>query len=324
MADGRAVDGRRAILLLVNPSSGGKPAAPSSGEEHLEPKALRELLAGSGLDVTLRTLREEDDPGELAAQAVRDGRDVAVAGGDGTVRPTATALVGTDATLGVIPRGSWNNIATGWGLPNNERGAVELIRNGAARSVDVGLAWHPGAEAAESSDDAGDEAAPDDAVAFFEAAGVGLDAAGFGAAAAGTRYGAWRAMLAAWRALRRRRTGMLLTVDGRRMRTGAPAITACNGPFYGFGFALAPEADPADGLLDLVVFSGMGTAEVLRHYLAVARNRPRHEPRVQHIKARAIRVRGTRRTLPAHADGESIGITPVVFAVRPGALRVFA
>jgi diacylglycerol kinase family enzyme len=27
--------------------------------------------------------------------------------------------------------------------------------------------------------------------------------------------------------------------------------------------------------------------------------------------------------LPAHADGESIGTTPVVFEVRPGALRVF-
>lgn len=117
---------------------------------------------------------------------------------------------------------------------------------------------------------------------------------------------------------------MILTVDGRRLRTGAPAVTACNGPFYGFGLALAPEADPSDGLLDVVVFSGMTTFDVLRHYLAVARNRPRREPRVTRLPARRIAIRGIRRVLPAHADGEALGVTPVVFALNPRALRVFA
>jgi diacylglycerol kinase family enzyme len=39
--------------------------------------------------------------------------------------------------------------------------------------------------------------------------------------------------------------------------------------------------------------------------------------------ARSVRVKGLRRALPAHADGEPIGWTPVTFEVRPGALRVF-
>ena len=307
---------RRPLLLLVNPSAGRKPAAPSSGDPPLEPEQLRDLLAAD-LQVTLHELAEDDDPGELAAGAARGGRDVVVAGGDGTVRPAAAALVGSEATLGVIPRGSWNNIATGWGLPARERDAADVVRRGIERRVDVGLAWHISA-----GEGAPDEP-PDDAAAFFEAAGVGLDAAGFGAAAVGTRYGTWRALVAAWRTLRWRQRRMLLTVDGKRMRTGAPAVTACNGPYYGFGFALAPEADPSDGLLDLVVFSGMSTADVLRHYLAVARNRPRREPRVQHIAARQIRVDGLRRTHPAHADGEPIGLTPVAFTVRAGALQVF-
>jgi len=311
-------EARRPILLLVNPSAGGKPASPSSGEPRLEPEQLRDQLAAGGLDVSLRILREADDPGALAAAAGEKGRDVVVAGGDGTVRPVAASLVGSDATLGVIPRGSWNNIATGWGLPPVERDAMSVITRGHRRRVDVGLAWPLAAE--QDMEDG----PPHDAAAFFEAAGVGLDAAGFGAAAVGTRYGTWRALVAGWRALRRRRTRMLLTVDGRRMRTGAPAVTACNGPYYGLGFALAPDADPTDGLLDLVVFSGMSTVDVLRHYLAVARNRPRKEPRVKHLTARQIRVQGLRRTHPAHADGEPIGVTPVAFSVRPLALRVFA
>jgi diacylglycerol kinase family enzyme len=310
-------DARRPLLLLVNPVSGGKPAAPTSDHPPLEPEEMRQRLASDGLSVTLHVLAEGDDAGALARGAVARGSDVAVAGGDGTVRPVAAALVGSEAVLGIVPRGSWNNIATGWGIPREEPDALRVIATGAPRLVDAGLAWH-------SSGGDDDEAPPPNAAAFFEAAGVGLDAAGFGAVAVGDRYGTWRAVRAAWRTLRRRRTGMLLTVDGSRLRTGAPAVTACNGPHYGFGFALAPEADPADGQLDLIVFSGMTTLDVLRHYLAVARNRPRREPRVQRLPARRVKVVGRRRALPAHADGEPIGVTPVIFAVQPAALRIFA
>ncbi|HEX5579509.1 MAG TPA: diacylglycerol kinase family protein [Candidatus Limnocylindria bacterium] len=308
---------RRPLLLLVNPSAGGKPAAPGAELERPDPAALRDGLRDSGLAVELRVLAEDDDPGALAATAAAQGRDVVVAGGDGTVRPVATALVAGEATLGVVPLGSWNNIARGVGVPLDPAAALAVIGSGSTRRVDVGLAWHPAADALDPA------APPPDATAFFEAAGIGLDAAGFGAAKAGDRHGAWVAVRRAWRALRVRRTSLRLTVDGRRLRTAAPAVTVCNGPYHGLGFALAPDADPADGLLDLVVFSGMGRLDVIRLFLAVARGRPRREPRVRYLTAREIRVEG-RRPLPVHADGEPLGTTPVALAVRPAALAVFA
>jgi diacylglycerol kinase family enzyme len=91
----------------------------------------------------------------------------------------------------------------------------------------------------------------------------------------------------------------------------------------GMGFAIAPEADPTDGKLNVVVFSGMSQWDVLRHYLAVAGHRPRREPRMSRLVAERVTVAGVRRVLPAHADGQSIGTTPVTFAVDRGALRVF-
>jgi YegS/Rv2252/BmrU family lipid kinase len=309
---------RRPILLLVNRTSGGKLAAPGSAVERPEPPAMLDELRRSGLEADLHVLAEDDDPGQLAAAAAAKGRDVVVAGGDGTVRPVATALTGTSATLGIVPFGSWNNIARGCGIPQEPSAALAGVSAGAMREVDVGLAWHP---AADEPDGAADP--PDDATAFFEAAGVGLDAAGFGAANAGERHGTWSALRHGWQALRRRRTPMRMVVDGRRLRTAALAVTVCNGPYHGLGFAVAPDADAADGMLDLVVFSGMSRFDVIRHYLAVARGRPRREPRMNYLIARRIRV-DSARPLPVHADGEPLGTTPVAFAVRPGALRIFA
>jgi diacylglycerol kinase family enzyme len=88
------------------------------------------------------------------------------------------------------------------------------------------------------------------------------------------------------------------------------------------GFALVPDADPADGLFDVAVFSGMSELDVVRHFLAVARGRERREPRIELLRGKRITVRGARRVLPAHVDGQSIGVTPVTFEVQPGALRV--
>lgn len=310
--------GRRAILLLVNPTSGGKPVAPGGEADRPPPEAMVEELRKSDAEVALHVLAKGDDVGALAGSAAADGRDVVVAGGDGTVRPAADALVATAATLGIVPLGSWNNIARGCGIPLEPAAALALIAAGEKRQVDVGLAWHP---AADDADEAAEP--PDDAAAFFEAAGVGLDAVGFGAAQLGETQGTWSALRHAWRALRRRRTPMRLVVDGRRLRTAAPAVTVCNGPFHGMGFAVAPDADPADGLLDVVVFSGMSRFDVIRHFLAVARGRPRREPGVRYLPARLVRVDSTR-PIPVHADGEPMGTTPVAFAVRPAALRIFA
>lgn len=302
------------LLLIVNPVSGGKPGstpALSDDPDALKPEALAEALRSHGLTVRLHELREEDDPAEIARAAADD---VVVAGGDGTVGPVAEVLAGSDRALGILPMGSFNNIAHGLGIPLELEPALKVIGRGSVARVDAGLAWHP----------TDDEAEPgDDARSFFEAAGVGLDAAGFGAVELGGRAG-WRfALRAMWRALRRRRTRMLIELDGEVLPRRAPAVTVCNGPYHGLGFALVPDADPADGLLDVAIFSRMSGLAVVRHFLRVARGRERHEPRIELRRGKRITVRGARRVLPAHTDGKSIGVTPVSFEVQPGALRVF-
>jgi diacylglycerol kinase (ATP) len=306
---------RRAVLLIVNPVSGGKPGSTpplSDDSEALEPEALADALRSRGLRVRLHVLTDDDDPAEVARDAQLD-EDVVVAGGDGSVGPVAEVLTGSDRALGILPMGSWNNIGRGLGIPLELEPSLDVIARGNVTPVDAGLAWHPAA----------DDGTPEDARAFFEAAGVGLDAAGFGAVELGARAG-WRfALRAMWRALRRRRTRMMIELDGEVLRRRAPAVTICIGPYHGMGFALVADADPADGLLDIAIFSGMSELDVVRHFLRVARGRERHEPRIEVLRGRRITVRGENRVLPAHTDGRSIGFTPVTFEVQPGSLRIF-
>lgn len=304
---------RRPILLLVNPVAGGKPGSgPGLADDPalLTADALRDALAGRGLQVTHRELAEGDDLAELATHAADTGHDVVVAGGDGTVSVAATALLGhREATLGILAMGSFNNMARGFGVPVTLDEALEVIGAGRAEEVDAG--W----VAARAGDG--------DGRPFFEAAGVGIDAVGFLAVELAEKRGWWRAGKALLRGLRMRKTPMRITIDGRAYRTGTPAVTVSNGPYHGMGFAIAADADPTDGLLNVAVFSGMDRWEVLHHFLAVARRRPRREPRLTEYRGRRVTVEGVRRALPAHADGISVGLTPVTFEVRPRALRIF-
>ncbi len=303
---------RRPILLLVNPVAGGKPGSgPGLADDPalLTADALRDALERRGLEVTHRELAEGDDLAGLATHAADTGHDVVIAGGDGTVSLAATAMLGhAAATLGILAMGSFNNMARGFGVPVTLEAALDVIGSGHGVEVDAGWVVR----------DAEEDGRP-----FFEAAGVGVDAVGFLAVELAEKHGWWRAWKALARGLRMRKAPMRITIDGRAYRTGSPAVTVSNGPYHGMGFAIAADADPTDGLLNVAVFSGMGRWEVLRHFLAVARRRPSREPRISTYTGKRVTIEGVRRALPAHADGTSVGVTPVSLEVRPRALRIF-
>ena len=302
---------RRPLLLLVNPVAGGKPGSgPDLADDPalLTADALRAALERRGLEVSHRELAEGDDLAELARHAADTGHDVVVAGGDGTVSVAAAAVVGhPEAALGILAMGSFNNMARGFRVPVTLEQALEVIGRGSVTEVDAGWVVREG-----------EEGRP-----FFEAAGVGVDAVGFLAVELAERRGWLRAARLLLRGLRLRKTPMKITIDGTVYRTGSPAVIVSNGPYHGMGFAIGAEADPTDGLLNVTVFHGMGRWEVLRHFLSVARRRRLREPRVATYAAERVVVAGVRRALPAHADGISVGLTPVTFEVRPKALRIF-
>src|SRR5438132_4565892 len=158
---------RERAVLIVNPAA---------GKRHAEDGDLAEcvrLLGAAGFDIDRRdTGPEGPTSADLAKSAVADGfRVVLVAGGDGTVAPAAIAVVGTEATLGILPFGSFMDIANGLGIPLKPIDAARVIAERRVKRSDVG-------EVAGKI--------------FFETCGIGIDADIFGAARLAER-GRWGA-----------------------------------------------------------------------------------------------------------------------------------
>ncbi len=101
-------------------------------------------------------------------------------------------------------------------------------------------------------------------------------------------------------------------------------VSVANAPFVGAAYAVAPEARIDDGLLDVVIFRGVGVLRVLVHLVAVLGGRRLPAPPgVETVRARSVRITTPRRRpLPVHADGTAVGTTPVHFEVVPAALHV--
>lgn len=283
-------------LAIVNPAAGG-------GTARADVDAVLETLRERFATIDVReTGLEHPTAAELGEQAVRERYDAVIAaGGDGTVGAAARALVGTDVILGILPFGTYMNIARALTIPrDDQRAAARVIVDGHVRTIDVGKVGE---------------------TRFFEAAGIGLDADAFSATRAIQRGHRGYAFAALGAILRRRGVRVRIDVDGRVRSHRILQAVVSNGPWYGWGFEVAPGARIDDGKLDLVIF-GDSRLRVLRELIAAAIDRDR--------PARGRRYRGKRITLSAtqelkvHADAVVVGDLPQTFTIEPLALKVYA
>jgi diacylglycerol kinase (ATP) len=284
-------------LLIVNPAA---------GKRHAEDGDLAEcvrLLTAAGFDIDLReTGMDGPSSADLAKTAIAEGfRVVLVAGGDGTVAPAAIELLETDVTLGILPFGSYMNVANGLGIPLKPIDAARVIAERKVKRADVG-------EVAGKI--------------FFETCGIGLDADMFGAArlAERGRWGpAFRRVLR-WATANTHRVE--ITVDGNTASHRVLQILIVNSPYYGWALPIVAKADMTDGVLEVAIFPRKGRLELIRWMANIWHTgRPGKPPKV--LRGKVIEIASSE-AVPVHADGQIAGRLPVTVRCCEGALRVFA
>ena len=297
---------RRLVLaryrLILNPLAGRGRA------EGLLPLAL-ELLQQSGIRPDLVRTSHHLHAIELSKQAVAEGYDVILAmGGDGTTNEVINGLMASYegqpvGTLGVIPVGSGNDFCVAIDWPTDLAKACERIGRGQRRLVDVGKLNNR---------------------YFGNAVGIGFDAiANIEAAKIRFLRGTPLYLLAVLRTLLLHYQAPLtrITYDGHVETQPVLMASVANGPRYGGGFWVAPEAKSDDGLFEFLVAGHVNRLRILAllpHFL-----------KGTHVGKEPIRMRQAKHvileseaTLYTHVDGEIYSGNRLEFQMFPSALRV--
>ena len=119
------------VPVLINRGGGAASRDPNIGE------TVAKALQAAGVDGEVELVGGGDCVVRCRALAERGDELVIVGGGDGTISAAASALVGTDTKLGILPLGTLNHFARDLGIPADLDEAAKLIAAGGDRRVDV-------------------------------------------------------------------------------------------------------------------------------------------------------------------------------------------
>jgi diacylglycerol kinase (ATP) len=98
-------------------------------------------------------------------------------------------------------------------------------------------------------------------------------------------------------------------------------VIVANGRWHGGAMMLAPEAEPDDGLFDVILIGDINKRDFMTTAPKIYKGTYLAHPKVEALRARAVSVEAPER-LPIELDGEQVGSTPARFEVVPRALRV--
>ncbi len=292
------------VGLLTNPTAGqGRGAVMGQRTASALRAAGHTVLDLSGPDAATAAAR---------AREARDAHTVdvlVVVGGDGMAHLGAGLCAESALPLAIVAAGTGNDNARELGLPvGDPESAVRLVTAGHLRTVDLGRC-----------------VTSDGRPRWW----LGVLGGGFDSVVAERAgrmswpRGPMRYNLAIARELPTfRPIPYVVVLDGVRRETDAMLVAVANGPAFGGGMRVAPDARYDDGLLDVVVLHRVSRVQFLRVFPRVYAGTHTSHPQVEVRQARTVRLEAA--GIVSQADGERFEALPVDLDVVPGALRVIA
>lgn len=285
------------LFFIVNPAaSGGKALAVW--------ERVSTWLEKENVPYSYAVSLDADHVEALARVAAQSsGAVVAGVGGDGTLSRIATGLAGTNAALGVIPAGTGNDFARTFGFPADPEAACRNLLDGETAFIDIGRL---------------------NGRLFINVAGAGLDAE---VAADANRIfkrlsGSLGYLLALVKqVITFRPRTIRMVVDDQAFTVKAWLVTVANARYYGSGMMVAPQADPQDGLADVVIVQDIHRLRFLCLFPRVYRGSHIAHPAVRVLRGRDIKITSDG-MLHVHADGEIYGQSPLHVTIEHCGLRL--
>ena len=291
--------------VILNPTSG-------KGKGLVLGKAFMTELQKLGVEVIDLSGSDYDEASENGRKAIAAGAidALAVAGGDGMVHLGVNLCAETPVPLAIMPCGTGNDAAMTLGIPiDDAAGAAELAVSALSNPVvtDLGLGVTSSRR-----------------FYFFNSASAGFDAI------VNKRANRWKypkgpsrytiAMLyelITFNSLKYR-----AKINGEDRDIDGMLCAIANGPSYGGGMLVAPEATVDDGFLDLFIVHKITKLELIKVFPKVFTGQHVSHPAVEIIRATEVKL--VSEGVPVYADGEAAGQLPMTVSIAANALRVLA
>jgi diacylglycerol kinase (ATP) len=259
--------------------------------------------------IALRTTRRMGEAEKWAKHALAsNARLIIVAGGDGTLNEVVNGL-GTSAhrmRVGILPLGTGNDFARTLGLPSSLEDNIDILRFGKTRRIDLVRVKSKRSR-------------------YF----INVSAGGFSGMVDGKitprvkriwgPFAYVRGAAAALPNLHAYKTTIVLD-DRERFSAELYNVVVANGRFVAGGLPIAPNADPSDGKLEVVLIPKLSPGEMalLAAEIVLGKHLSRSATILRQAKKIAVR---SRPGMYFNVDGELVGNAPAVFQIVPRALN---
>jgi diacylglycerol kinase (ATP) len=275
------------VIVIINPASGpGARNIEARGRDRagIAARAFAELGVPHRIEITERP----GHGGEIARKAIDEGASLVCGwGGDGTVNEIATVLTQSSGSvaLGVIPGGSGNGLARELGISLQPARAIQQAVMGVDRWLDVG--------------EIGGRL-------FFNVAGIGFDAH---VSRLFNETGRRRGFLgyittSLTQLLTYQAEPYSIALPNETIEGPALMVVVANGAQYGNGARVAPQAQPDDGRLDLVVVKPSSPLGNIWRARRLFDGKLEREQSVTFRRAETLTIKNGHSTLYFHVDGE--------------------
>ena len=300
------------VAFLVNPAS-------ANGRTGRQWPELARRAAERGLDGPAFLSQRGGHLVQLTQEAASQGAELlAIVGGDGTVNEVARGLLqryelGEGVPdIAVIPQGTGRDFARTFSLPRKTSDALEVAHSGEVQTIDAARVSYQTADGATASSYFANVASAGMSGAIAKRANTTTKALGGKA----SFLIATLSVFSRWRPRE-----MTVTVDDVERQGRMHDVLVANCRFLGGGMKMCPDADPTDGLFDVLTIGSITKTDLTRTLPKIYRGTHLPHPKAELLRGSRVTI-DAGIALPVQLDGEQPGTTPVSFEVIPQALRL--
>ncbi|MCA1817708.1 MAG: diacylglycerol kinase family lipid kinase [Acidobacteria bacterium] len=265
----------------------------------------------------------------IAEREARAGRRLVVAcGGDGTISEVACGILdaGAEAELGVLPSGTGGDFRRTLGVPTRTADAARTLRDGRTVTIDAGrvvFTNRGGGRESRCFVNVASCGMGGEVIRRVKGSGSQSPVARGASALAGGR--ASYALASARAALSFERPALRVRLDEKpERRIVVTNFCVANARYFGGGMKIAPDANLADGLFDVVAVGDLGAASIFANAYKLYLGTHLGMAQVHHARAGRVSVAAADEgeKVLLEVDGELVGRLPATFEILPRALRV--